>query len=214
MTGRRGYWSSAAALPAAQKAMLGLLLAAVALANIDQPYPELATLQHAPTVLLALAAPLLLRRWPLSTPSVASLGLFLLLHTLGARYIYSYVPYDQWVGALTGTTLSELFGWSRNHYDRFVHVAFGLLCTLPLREALAKRQGVSPALGLFMAFACVAMAGALYEIFEWALTLVAAGDMADQYNGQQGDLWDAQKDMACAQAGSAAAIVLAWARAR
>ena len=42
----------------------------------------------------------------------------------------------------------------------------------------------------------------LYEIFEWLLTIVAAGPMADDYNGQQGDIWDSQKDMALAAAGA------------
>jgi putative membrane protein len=210
MTGRRSYWASAAALPPAQRAMLGLLLAAVVLANIDQPYPELAPLQHVPTVLLALAAPLLLRRWPLSTGSVASIWLFLLLHTLGGRYIYSYVPYDDWSRALTGQSPSDLLGWSRNHFDRFIHLAFGLLWTLPVREALVRRHGVPRSLGLFMGFAFVALIGALYEIFEWVLTIAVAADMADSYNGQQGDPWDPQKDMAMAQIGSVAAIL--WAK--
>jgi len=210
MTARRGYSGSLAALPVTQKAMLGLLLVAVALANVDQPYPELAPLQHIPTILLIVAAPLLLQRWPISTASVASVWLFLLLHTLGGRYIYSYVPYDQWVKSITGGTISGLFGWSRNHYDRFIHFAFGLLCTLPIREALIRRHGISPSLGLFMGFAVIALTGAWYEIFEWVLTILAAGDTADYYNGQQGDVWDPQKDMAMAQIGSV--IALLWAK--
>jgi len=46
------------------------------------------------------------------------------------------------------------------------------------------------------------------KIFEWLLTLVMAGADADAYNGQQGDIWDAQKDMACA--GSGALLAAAW----
>ena len=48
---------------------------------------------------------------------------------------------------------------------------------------------------------------ALYEIFEWLLTVIAAGVTADYYNGQQGDVWDAQKDMAAAQLGSALMLI-------
>ena len=51
------------------------------------------------------------------------------LHTLGGRYAYSNVPYDEWTRALAGTSLSEAFGWTRNHYDRLVHFAFGALVT-------------------------------------------------------------------------------------
>jgi putative membrane protein len=43
---------------------------------------------------------------------------------------------------------------------------------------------------------------ALYEIFEWLLTLTMEGSLATAYNGQQGDLWDAQKDMALAALGA------------
>src|SRR3546814_10455234 len=68
---------------------LGLLLALLLLAQIDQPYPEVALLQHIPTMLLIVAAPWLLRRWPLSTVSVACIALFMALHTLGGRYAYS-----------------------------------------------------------------------------------------------------------------------------
>lgn len=189
--------------------MIGLLAAAVVAANIDQPYPELAPLQHAPTVLLILATPWALRRWPLSTASVSALWIFLLAHTLGGRYIYSYVPYDLWAQELTGETVSGPLGWSRNHYDRLIHFLFGALCTLPVREVLVRWNGVWLRLALFTAFAVVGLVSALYETFEWLLTVVAAGHTADYYNGQQGDMWDPQKDMALAQLGSLAAV--AWA---
>lgn len=42
----------------------------------------------------------------------------------------------------------------------------------------------------------------LYELFEWLLTIVMTSEQADSYNGQQGDMWDAQKDMAWALLGS------------
>lgn len=197
-------------LPAAQKAMLASLLLAVGLATIDQPYPELAPLQHIPTVLLTLAAPWLIRRWRLSTAAVGCLWLFLLLHTLGGRYIYSYVPYDDWARALTGGTISGAFGWTRNHYDRLIHAAFGLLWTWPIQQGLMQRHRVEAGFAFFLAFVTIGFGSAIYEIFEWLLTLMAAGDMADYYNGQQGDPWDAQKDMALAQGGSAAAVLIAW----
>ncbi|HEX7874887.1 MAG TPA: DUF2238 domain-containing protein [Sphingobium sp.] len=208
-----GYGGSVKALPAIQKAMLASLLLAVVLANIAQPYPELAPLQHIPTLVLIAAAPLLIRRWSLSTASVASIWLFMLLHTLGGRYIYSYVPYDDWARTLTGCTVSGAFGWTRNHYDRLIHFSFGLLWTLPIRQGLVRRHGMETGIALFAAFATIGLVSALYEIFEWALTLVAAGDTADYYNGQQGDIWDAQKDMALAQVGSVVAVTVAvWRR--
>ena len=169
-------------LPRAQRALLGLLLALLLIAQIAQPYPEVALLQHIPTILTLIAAPWLLRRWPLSTASVACIAAFLALHTLGGRYAYSNVPYDDWARALTGTTLSDLFGWTRNHYDRLVHFAFGALSVAPVAE-IARRWGELGARGAALAvLGWVLAISALYEIFEWLLTIVAAGETADRYN--------------------------------
>jgi putative membrane protein len=195
------------ALPLAQRRMIALLLVAVGLANIAQPYPDLAPLQHGPTLLLIVAAPWLLRRWPLSTSAVACIWLFLLLHTLGARWIYSYVPYDDWARAISGHDISSLFGMKRNGYDRLVHFAFGALLTLPIAESARCHGGLSWRWSLSFAFAAIGLGSALYEIFEWLLTIVVAGETADYYNGQQGDVWDAQKDMAIAQIGSVLAVI-------
>jgi putative membrane protein len=43
---------------------------------------------------------------------------------------------------------------------------------------------------------------AIYEVLEWLLAIIAAPEVADRHNGQQGDAWDAQKDMALAIVGS------------
>lgn len=196
------------ALPKRQRWMIATLFAAVALANIAQPYPDLAPLQHGPTVVLLLAAPWLLRRWPLSDSALACIALFLLLHTLGARYIYSYVPYDEWGRALFGRDVSTTLGLYRNGYDRLVHFAFGALFMCPLAEIARRHGGLTRRWSLFLAFAVVGLCGALYEIFEWLLTIIAAGETADYYNGQQGDVWDPQKDMAAAQIGSALTLCI------
>lgn len=58
------------------------------------------------------------------------------------------------------------------------------------------------------AFLFVGAVSALHEIFEWLLTVILAPGIADDYNGQQGDVWDAQKDMATAIVG--AAIAALW----
>jgi putative membrane protein len=199
--------TAASATPPAQRRLIGALLALLLVAQIDQPYPEIALLQHLPTMLLLIASPALLRRWPLSTASVACIVAFMALHTLGGRYAYSNVPYDDWARTLTGTSLSDAFGWTRNHYDRLVHFAFGALSVIPVAEIARRWGGLGPrgaaltVLGWVLAISC------LYEIFEWLLTIVAAGETADRYNGQQGDIWDAQKDMALATLGAILVLV-------
>jgi putative membrane protein len=189
-------------LPRAQKILLGLLAALLLLAQIAQPYPEIALLQHIPTLVFLFASPWLLRRWPLSTASLACITLFLALHTLGGRYAYSNVPYDDWARALSGTSLSDAMGWTRNHYDRLVHFAFGALSVIPVAEIARRWGGLSPRGAALTVVAWALAISCLYEIFEWLLTIVAAGETADRYNGQQGDIWDAQKDMALATLGA------------
>ena len=53
----------------------------------------------------------------------------------------------------------------------------------------------------------VLASSAAYELFEWLLTLFMAPGTAEAYNGQQGDIWDAHKDMALALAGSVGAAL-------
>ena len=185
--------------------MIGGLALLVAVANIRQPFPDVAPLHHIPTLALLAGSPFLLRRWPLSTANVACLSAFLALHTIGGRYTYSNLPYDAWFEALTGQSI----GFSRNNYDRFVHLAFGLLAVPPGFEVLRRHGKLGPALALTGAVGFVVVLGAFYEMFEWVLTLVLAGPLADDYNGQQGDIWDAQKDQLLALAGAlvSAAIV-------
>lgn len=210
MAGLKRSWAN---VPAAQRAMLAALAGLLLLVQIDQPFPETAPLHHLPTLLLLLAAPFLLSRWPISTMAVACIVLFFALHTFGARWTYTDVPYDDWARAVTGRTVSEAFGFTRNHYDRLVHLAYGLLAVRPVYEVAVRHAGASHRLALYVAVESVLAVSALYEMLEWLLTLAMAGGIADRYNGQQGDIWDAQKDIALAGLGAlAAAALVAWRR--
>lgn len=193
-------------LPPRQRALLALTALFALASLVGSPYPDLAPLQNLPTLLVVALLALALRRWPLPTSAVACLCLFLWLHTLGGRYAYSYVPYDEWFRALGLPAPGEMLHLRRNDYDRLVHFFFGLLLVHPIAELLASAGGVSRRLALYVAVEFVLAGSALYEIFEWVLTLVMAGANADAYNGQQGDMWDAQKDMACAASGALLAV--------
>lgn len=183
------------------RVMLAVVAAAALVSFVAPPYPDLVLMQNVPT-LIAVAV---LWRSAIALPRyvTACICAFLLLHTLGGRYAYSYVPYDDWMRALGLPTVSEVTGVRRNGYDRLVHLSFGLLAVHPV-ERLARRWDASPRLALYMAVEFVLALSCLYEIFEWLLTVVMANPAdADLYNGQQGDPWDAQKDMACATVGAA-----------
>jgi len=199
------YLRSWGALPVSQLRMIVVLAIAVVLANVRQPYPDIAPLQHIPTLLLILAAPALLRRWPLSNGSVGCVLAFFLLHTLAGRYTYSNVPYEAWGRALLGVSIDKTFGLVRNDFDRLVHLSFGLFAIRPFAEAARRYGGMGPKAAILSGFLFVGAISALYEIFEWLITIVLAPGMADEYNGQQGDVWDSQKDMAIALVGGALA---------
>jgi putative membrane protein len=193
---------SKAGVPHPQRAMIAALAALLLFAQVKQPFPEVAPLHHIPTLLLLVAAPFLLRRWPMSNASVALIALFFALHTIGGRYTYSNVPYDDLARALTGRTISDMFGFTRNHYDRLVHFSYGLLAVAPISEALRRHVGIGSMIALYVAVESVLAVSLLYELFEWQLAMIMQGPLADAYNGQQGDIWDSQKDMALAALGA------------
>lgn len=189
-------------LPKPQIALLGLVALSIPLSGRGASYPPNTWLQLGPVVLLLLVAIPLLRRWPLSTASVACIACFLLLHDLAARWTYSDVPYDQWSRSLFGTSIDQALGFTRNQFDRIVHFLFGLLAIRPVAEIAHRHFGLGPRAALYVAPEFVLACSAVYEIFEWQLALFMDPADADAYNGQQGDIFDGQKDMALAAIGA------------
>ncbi|KAA5547323.1 DUF2238 domain-containing protein [Roseiconus nitratireducens] len=191
--------------------LIALTGLSIPLSFIDAPFPDELVLQHIPT-LVALVSLAVAMRFGLSPLSFGCLIVFLWLHVLGARWIYSYVPYDRWASALTGSSLSEQFDWDRNHYDRLVHFASGLLGVPPASEVLQRSCGMRPLGGAIVGVACILAVGAMYEILEWQIAVFASPAQAEAYNGQQGDIWDPQKDMALAWFGGmiSAGLVFRW----
>jgi putative membrane protein len=193
---------------------VALTLLAMLVSFIGGPYPFEQRLQHVPTLLALVALAWAAHHRAFSNGSFYCILAFWWLHILGARWIYSFVPYDNWLEGVTGYRASELFGWTRNHYDRFVHLAFGALMMPPLVEVLCQRTGATMRLSVGFAFCIVMTVGATYEIVEWQAALWMSPNQAEYYNGQQGDMWDAQKDMGLNAFGAivAAVIVMAFAK--
>lgn len=200
------------ALSASQRSLFVLLVLALLASCAAPPFPKQMFLQHLPTVALLAVLPLAARRIPLSDLAFACIAAFLLLHILGARYIYSYVPYDRWSEILFGVTPTAELGFRRNHYDRVVHFFFGFLWVRPVWEICVRRFGVPRRFAWYTAFEFVLAFSMLYELFEWGLAIVLSPRNAGAYNGQQGDLWDAQKDMSLALLGAGLALLVAWVR--
>lgn len=134
------------------------------------------------------------RQLHLSNLSYLLITLFFTLHIYGAHYGYAATPAGAW--------LQELFHTQRNHYDRIVHFAFGLLFAYPCYEALTRALGLQGLTARCIACALILAAGAFYELVEcWASCALVPGRGLDAV-GAQGDIWDTQHDMALALYGS------------
>lgn len=175
---------------------VAVTLLAMLVSFIGAPYPFEQRLQHVPTLFALIALAWAARRRLLSDTSFYCILAFWWLHIFGARWIYSYVPYDDWMEAITESRASDQFGWSRNHYDRFVHFGFGVLAVPPLVEILRRSAEIVKPLAMGLAFCIVMTIGGMYEILEWQVAVWMSPEQAEAYNGQQGDIWDPQKDMA------------------
>ena len=194
--------------------LIALLAGALLVSCIRPPYPDEMYLQHSPTVVLLVGLPLINRRWPISTAAFACLVGFMLLHTVGARYIYSNVPYDRWLTSMMSLDLTSTFGWRRNHYDRLVHFFFGLLWARPVFEISARHLGIPRRVAYYTTVEFLLAFSALYELFEWSLTMMLSPQDAGAYNGEQGDIWDAQKDISLALLGALLGVTVLLASAR
>lgn len=137
-----------------------------------------------------------------TSASYVCLFVFFILHAIGAHYTYALVPYDRWSEAVFGSTVSEVFAWERNHYDRFVHFLYGALMLPPATELLRRYAPARHAWRWIMPVLFITSHSAIYETVEWIAALVVAPDLGSAYLGTQGDEWDAQQDMALATAGA------------
>lgn len=133
-------------------------------------------------------------RLGLSDVSLLLLLLFLGLHEVGSHFTYSRVPTPSWFDTLFQ---------GRNHYDRLVHLAFGLLVLRPIAELL-RRALPRPSRRLLLVLSvCVILSlSSAYELLEWLAAVVVDPGTGIAFVGAQGDVWDAQKDTGLALVGA------------
>lgn len=175
----------------------------------DPPKPATQALHHSLTAVALVALAWAQRRRAVPGSSFVLVLCFLSLHTVAARWLYSYVPYDDWSQAVAGLRLSDVFGWQRNHFDRLVHLTYGLCAAPVLHRYLTERRSWRNWPAAAASVEIVVSTSALYELFEWGVAVVLAPEAAEAYNGQQGDAWDAHRDMALATLGALLAAATA-----
>jgi putative membrane protein len=141
-------------------------------------------------------------RFRLSAVAISLVFVFLCIHELGSHYTYAKVPYDQWCSALTGVSLDKALGLQRNHFDRLVHLSYGLFMVYPIREVLVRLTPLRGFWLVFMALNIILSTSAIYEMVEWIGGSYLGDDTSRAFVGAQNDPWDSQKDMALAVVGA------------
>lgn len=131
---------------------------------------------------------------PLSHASYLLITVFLSLHMIGVHYTYAQMPAGAW--------LDQVFHIGRNHYDRVVHFCFGLMLSYPVEELFRLIGGLRGWLLYYLPVMTILGLSGLWEIIESWVARAVHPEMGITYLGSQGDVWDAQKDMAAALYGS------------
>ncbi len=108
------------------------------------------------------------------------------LHTIGGHYTFALVPFN-WV--------TDLFGFSRNHFDRVAHFSVGFYAFGIAEWMYAKKLVKNKFLLFTYPIFVIATIAMVYELVEWIYAATANPEAGLAYLGSQGDIWDAQKDM-------------------
>ncbi len=182
--------------------LLGVFLVLLPASCINAASTPDLLLQHTPTAVLVAVLIATGFRRPLRNLSYTLLFLYLLLHLVGARHLYSFVPYDDWTEQIFGVRIADIFGFRRNHYDRLVHLCFGLLLLDPAHEVVMRVMRIRGGWSIVIAVWLIVVFSTVYELLEWVVAMVMSPDATERYNGQQGDIWDAHRDTALAMGGA------------
>jgi len=167
------------------------LFAWLAYSPVDRQFWAIASILPVLFVIVLIAS---YRYVPLSPLSYILIMGFLTLHTVGVHYTYAQVPVGAW--------LNDLLHLGRNHFDRIVHFSFGFLLAYPMEETFRLLGHARGWVLYYLPVITVLGLSALWEIFEAWVTQAVHPELGLAYLGAQGDVWDAQKDMAAAMYGS------------
>ncbi len=181
---------------------LGIYAIVWAIMAINPVYPADWLLENILAILGVLFFVATYRAFPLSNLSYIPLTIFMILHAIGAHYTYAETPLGEW--------MAPIFGWQRNNFDRVVHFCFGLLLAYPVRELYYRVIGTRGIWGIVLPLDLMISFSAIYELVEWASTIVVNPEAGIAFLGAQGDPWDAQKDMALAALGAAITMAITF----
>ena len=188
--------------------LLGLLLLQFAVLAVDPVSRSTWLLENLLAVALVGVLIATHKSFRLSRVSYTLIFVFLLLHEVGAHYTYSLVPYDEFCQRAFGFSLDHALGFERNHFDRAIHFAYGLLFAYPIREIFLRVVAVRGFWGYALPLDVTMSTSMIYELVEWGAAVVFGGETGTAYLGTQGDEWDAHKDMLLASLGALIAMTI------
>lgn len=160
-------------------------------------------LHQAGTIFMLIVLFIMMKKIGLSFLTFSLYLSFLFIHIVGAHYLYSYVPYNEWFQQVFHFDLNQTMGWTRNMYDRWVHLVYGLLLyPFFYRVFQVWLPSLKPYVLFLLVIQFVMATSLIYEWVEWLIAIQLSPEDAENYNGQQGDIWDAHMDMLLATIGS------------
>ena len=169
---------------------------------IDPPAGRISWLLEVGPGLAGIAVLIVLyRRFPMSHMAYFCVFLHMFILIYGGYYTYAETPLGNWA--------KEVFGLSRNHYDRVGHIALGVFPSFIIRELLLRKTPLERGGWLYFIVISIDMAvAAFWELLEWWVSIIVAPDIGIAFLGSQGDIWDAQWDIFLALVGAMIALPL------
>ncbi len=180
-------------MPRSHKLVYALYLLVWIFMAINPKYPQDWLLEN---VLVFIFVPFVIcmdKKYNYTLLSIIFLLIFASLHSLGSHYTYAEMEHFN--------TLTQFFGFERNHFDRLVHFLFGLLAFRMLFEMTSPGTATVKT-ALLLTFSMIISISAFYEILEWLAVILLQPDLGMAFLGTQGDIWDAQKDTLAAMIGA------------
>ncbi len=137
------------------------------------------------------------KRFPLTPLLYVLVLVHCVILMVGGHYTYAEVPF-----------FDDLFGSTRNNYDKLGHFVQGFVPAILAREILLRRAVVNGRTWMNVVTVSLCLAfSAFYELIEWGVA-EASGESAEAFLGTQGYAWDTQSDMMWALVGALLALVL------
>ena len=168
--------------------------------GIDPKDPFTWFLEVAPALIAAIALAVTYKSFRLTNLVYVLILVHCIILMIGGHYTYAEVPLFDY--------LKEVFGSSRNNYDKVGHFAQGFIPAMVAREIILRKEIIKGSAWQFFFIVSFCLGfSAFYELIEWWVAL-ASGEGADAFLGTQGYVWDTQSDMGLALAGSITALVM------